>query len=64
MLSNIDHPPEPDQGGAWAMYPQLVGALGIGIAGVKHPLAVEEGSTQNSTIRSRCVTGHTNDTRV
>lgn len=25
------------------MCPQLVVALGIGIAGVKHPLAVEEG---------------------
>jgi hypothetical protein len=43
ILGNTDHRPEPDQGGAWAMCPQLVVALGIGIAGVKHPLAVEEG---------------------
>ena len=32
-------------------------ALGIGIDGVKHPLAVEEGSTENATLVTDLVTG-------
>jgi transposase-like protein len=32
-------------------------ALGIGIDGVKHPLAVEEGSTENATLVTELVTG-------
>ena len=32
-------------------------ALGIGIDGVKHPLAVEEGSTENATLVTGLVTG-------
>jgi putative transposase len=32
-------------------------ALGIGIDGVKHPLAVEEGSTENATLVADLVTG-------
>jgi putative transposase len=32
-------------------------ALGIGIGGVKHPLAVEEGSTGNATLVTELVTG-------
>ena len=32
-------------------------ALGIGIDGTKHPLAVEEGSTENATLATELVTG-------
>jgi putative transposase len=32
-------------------------ALGIGIDGVKHPLAVEEGSTENATLVTELITG-------
>ncbi len=32
-------------------------ALGIGIDGVKHPLAVEEGSTENATVVTDLITG-------
>src|SRR5256714_7266146 len=32
-------------------------ALGIGIDGVKHPLAVEEGSTENATLVTGLITG-------
>jgi transposase-like protein len=32
-------------------------ALGIGIDGVKHPLAVEEGSTENATLATGLITG-------
>ncbi len=32
-------------------------ALGIGIDGVKHPLAVEEGSTENATLVTDLITG-------
>ena len=32
-------------------------ALGIGIDGVKHPLAVEEGSTENATLVTSLITG-------
>jgi putative transposase len=32
-------------------------ALGIGIDGTKHPLAVEEGSTENATLATGVVTG-------
>ena len=32
-------------------------ALGIGIDGIKHPLAVEEGSTENATLVTDLVTG-------
>ena len=32
-------------------------ALGIGIDGVKHPLAVEEGSTENTTVVTDLITG-------
>ena len=32
-------------------------ALGIGIGGTKHPLAVEEGSTKNATLATGLVTG-------
>ena len=32
-------------------------ALGIGINGVKHPLAVEEGSTENATLVTDLITG-------
>src|SRR6202007_417592 len=32
-------------------------ALGIGIDGTKHPLAVEEGSTENATLVSDLITG-------
>jgi transposase-like protein len=32
-------------------------ALGIGIDGTKHPLAVEEGSTENATLATGLITG-------
>ena len=32
-------------------------ALGIGIDGAKHPLAVEEGSTENATLVTGLITG-------
>jgi putative transposase len=32
-------------------------ALGIGIGGIKHPLAVEEGSTENATLVTDLITG-------
>ena len=32
-------------------------ALGIGIDGVKHPLALEEGSTENATLVTDLITG-------
>ena len=32
-------------------------ALGIGIDGIKHPLAVEEGSTENATLVTDLITG-------
>ena len=32
-------------------------ALGIGIDGVKHPLAMEEGSTENATLVTDLITG-------
>ena len=32
-------------------------ALGIGIDGVKHPLALEEGSTENATLATDLITG-------
>jgi hypothetical protein len=32
-------------------------ALGIGIDGVKHPLALEEGSTENATLVTGLITG-------
>jgi putative transposase len=34
-----------------------VAALGIGIDGTKHPLAVEEGSTENATLVTDLITG-------
>jgi putative transposase len=36
---------------------QLADELGIGIDGVKHPLAVEEGSTENATLVTDLITG-------